>query len=233
MKPRTLGWIDKRMARLSGWKSPVSDYPKTKLGVAAISKRRVDKDSTFFAEGVRGFLFYEFTQPAQLTELRIRGKTWMTDSPEYVWSLESFAKRSRGNVLVAGLGLGIVVHQLANNPAVKRITVIECEADVICMVRPLLPEDKRIHIIHDRFARYVETTTEKYDTVIWDLAVRSGNTQINVGDLLVAEILCHIHLGDVQVFRHGLDRDPKGERFAKTQEFRRVKESFKQDRRTQ
>ena len=63
--------------------------------------------------------------------------------------------------------------------------------------------------------------------------MRSGNTQINVGDLLVAEILCHIHLGDVQVFRHGLDRDPKGERFAKTQEFRRVKESFKQDRRTQ
>lgn len=50
-----------------------------------------------------------------------------------------FCLRARGSVLVTGLGLGCVLRGLLVNPAVRHITVLERDWDVIRLVRPHLP----------------------------------------------------------------------------------------------
>ena len=216
-----------RVASLPGWESPVSHYPMSVSGVASITKRQIDIERYFFAEGIRGLLYYNFLKPAGLTELRIKGEVWMTDAPEYVWSLQSFAERSTGTVLVAGLGLGIVLHFLAKNTNVENIIVMELEQDVIDLVKPLLPKDDRRIILHDDFYNFLKGPLCPVDTVIWDLAVIDNVKQINMTKMWTCKDDCLHYLGPkVQVFRHGYDRDPEGEEFAKTQEFVEVRRSI-------
>lgn len=218
----------KDCADLDKWESPVTGYPPLTHGAVQLRKRRIKAGSYFFAEGVRGFLFYHPTKSISFTELLISGKVWMVDSPEYVWSLESFAERAHGKVLVAGLGLGIVVHQLVKNPKVTDITVVEINADVIAAVECFLPRDKRIHIVHDDFYKFIKTDRKQRDTVIWDLAVLSPDDSINLGELLTIHPVAKQKYGDeVAVFAHGYDRDPVGEKFVREQHqrFKEVKEA--------
>jgi hypothetical protein len=228
-----------RTVEIRGYTSPVSHYPKRKLGKAEIGKSRRGRGSSYWMEGVRGYTIGRYTTSAQITTLKIGGQVWMTDEPMYVWSLESFAERSYGSVLVAGLGLGIVVHQLLRNPSVTEVNVVELEKDVIRLVQPLLPQDKRLHVLHDDFNWFVDrvSTETEYvpDTIIWDLAVRQGKVQINCHQMPFLKLLLQDKFGpkrwngkkwverkdpkDVKVFVHGLDRDPVGEAFVKTEEF--------------
>jgi hypothetical protein len=181
-----------------------------------------------------GFLFYKYKRPVTITTLKIRGRIWMTDEPTFVWSLCSFAERAYGRVLVAGLGLGIVVHELVLNEHVSDIVVIEREWDVINLVRPQIPVDPRINILHEDFYRFVAGDAApgrpRPDTVIWDLAVggrgcmREGKEIASVKDILRAEYRGR----GMQIFVHGLDRDPIGEEFVKTKEFRIASVSLRQ-----
>lgn len=36
----------------------------------------------------------------------------MVDDPPHFWSMQDYTRKSIGNVLVAGLGLGLVTHEL-------------------------------------------------------------------------------------------------------------------------
>lgn len=228
---------------ITDWRTPVTDYPARKLGKVEIRKVKNALNTLYYMEGVRGHLYCEYKKSAPITALKISGKIWMTDDPQYVWSLESFAERAKGKVLVAGLGLGIVVHQLVKNPAVTEINVIERNMDVIRLVQPLLPNDPRIHVIEGDFYEWCDHTSMKTDffpdTVIWDLAVGTPGTGMTEGkEIVVAEALIFGRFNENQwngkewavrkdykpatIFIHGLDRDPVGEKFAKTKEFRRV-----------
>jgi hypothetical protein len=235
MKDRTL-IIEK-------YETSISHYPNRKFGKAEIRRYRSSSRATYFAEGVRGYLYYEYRKPATLIELRIDGKTWMTDDPQFFWSLEHFASQAKGRVLVAGLGLGIVVHLLVKNSAVTQIDVIDRELDVIRLVQPLLPEDPRIHVHHDDFYGWCDRasqTTEYFpDTVIWDLAVGKNGKVSEGKEIGVAQFLVIGRFGPLRwdgkrwierkdfkpftFFTHGVDRDPVGEAFVKTPEFQRAR----------
>jgi hypothetical protein len=203
---------------LTSWKTPVSDYPVCQKGKAAICKFRHGR-GVYYAEGVRGHLFIRFAAGArQGTKLKIAGETWMADEPQFAWCLESFASRSTGSVLVAGLGLGLVVHYLVRNPAIGEIVVVEIEKDVIELVEPLLPNDQRISVRHGDFYRFMETDRMHRDAVIWDLAVWGGDglLQLGMAEMLAMPWLAERYYGPrVKLFRHGLDRDPEGEVFVR------------------
>jgi len=223
--------------------TPITHYPKRKLGKIEIGKRRVRKSDIFWAEGVRGKLFYRHEKGATITTLKIDGQVWMTDDWTYTESLASFAERAKGQVLVAGLGLGIVVHQLVKNPEVTEIKVIELNPNVIRLVRPLLPKDNRIQIIEDDFNRFTDECSlqDGYvpDTIIWDLAVRSDDTHINDHQMAFMNLIIGAKFSDFwikkgewvprtnykghpQIFVHGIDRDPEGSKFVKTEKFRQA-----------
>lgn len=236
--------MDKRTVVIRDWKSPATDYPARKMGRAEIVKRRNTRGD-YYMEGVRGYLYAHYPKGIPITVLKIRGKVWMTDDPQYVWSLQSFAERAKGKVLVAGLGLGIVAHQLCQNPAVTQIDVIDRDMDVIRLVTPLIPQDGRLHIHHDDFYEWCQRASDDSDynpdTVIWDLAVGTPDGMTEGKEIVVVPAIVATRFGSHRwdlktrtwverkdwhpienVFVHGVDRDPVGEEFAKTEEFRRV-----------
>jgi hypothetical protein len=140
----------------------------------------------------------------------------MTDAPPFAWSLKSFAEQSRGEVLVAGLGLGLVVHYLVENSEVSNIVVVERSADVISLITPHLPRDSRVRIVLDDFYSFMSMDDKHRDVVIWDLAVWSPSSkeQIGLRDMLCMPALVGLRYGpETRLFRHGIDRDPEGAKF--------------------
>ena len=57
--------------------SPVSHYPKRKLGEISIGKRRIRKSDIFWAEGVRGKLYYRHEKTFYETTFKIGKQTWI------------------------------------------------------------------------------------------------------------------------------------------------------------
>lgn len=57
-------------------------------------------------------------------------RLWMTDGPQEVSMMIGLASRQRGDVLVTGLGLGIVQQVLLQRPEVATVTTIEPRAEV-------------------------------------------------------------------------------------------------------
>lgn len=71
------------------------------------------------------------------TRLLVNGRLWMTDT-DYEWrsNLEAVSKMT-GDVLIAGLGIGFVIHPILSRA--NSVTVIENNADVIALVHPHFP----------------------------------------------------------------------------------------------
>jgi len=68
---------------------------------------------------------YEYTRLLQ-------GRTiWMSDTPNEIHTNREFMSKAKGDVLVGGLGMGITLMPLLENPAVTSITVVEKNKDVI------------------------------------------------------------------------------------------------------
>ena len=153
------------------------NYPENKLGSAEI-KIIPYTQGIYLMEGVRGYKFFEVKNKIRITTLRINNEIVMVDDPLHWIGMEELANHSIGNVCVAGLGLGLIVHHLIKNLNVKSIEVFEINKDVITLISPLLPEDKRIKIINDDF--FKEPFRKKqYDTIIIDLWVgENGNFEI-------------------------------------------------------
>jgi len=58
-------------------------------------------------------------------------ETWMSLTPHEIESQESGCVSARGHTAIMGLGLGWIALNVALNPAVKRVTVVEHDLDVI------------------------------------------------------------------------------------------------------
>lgn len=74
---------------------------------------------------------------------------------------------ARGNVLVTGLGLGMIAQTLASKDKVKRITVIEKSEEVIALVAPYL--HKKVNVIHDDAYTWQPPKDEKFDYAWHDI----------------------------------------------------------------
>lgn len=63
--------------------------------------------------------------------------TWMTDQPcEMVQMWRDLAVHARGDVLIGGLGLGILARMVAQKPCVHLVDVVERSSEVIELIRP-------------------------------------------------------------------------------------------------
>jgi SAM-dependent methyltransferase len=76
---------------------------------------------------------------------------YMTDTPAEIDDLHGFVQAAHGDVLVTGLGLGLIVVALLEyaGGTVRRVDVVEVEPDVIALVAPYLTQrfDSRIRIV--------------------------------------------------------------------------------------
>lgn len=119
------------------WETPATKYLLNKVGRAKITRSKGRK-GIYRMEGVKGYDYYEAEKPFLVTSLKIGRETVMVDDPLCWIGMQELANHCKGRVITAGLGLGLLTHALANNPEVRNITVVEREADVIELVKPLV-----------------------------------------------------------------------------------------------
>lgn len=76
-------------------------------------------------------------------------------------------KKARGDVLIAGLGLGMVLLAIQKKPEVSSVTVVELEQEIIDLVKHQLPLNSKVTIIQGDIFQF--KTDQKFDTIYFDI----------------------------------------------------------------
>lgn len=123
--------------------------------------------TAFFGQG--GWDTIPFPIKTLWHRLEYEGGTWMTDLPIEQKQMRQCTSHFYGDVLVGGLGLGVVANMLAADRAVDRVVIIERSMDVIKLVRPHIkdPEGK-IEVLHNDIMTWLNATSEEYDFALYD-----------------------------------------------------------------
>lgn len=167
--------IDEYVLKVTEWSTPATHYAEQTLGTASIQRGKQPR-GFYNMEGVGGHMFYQCLKAIPLTMLKINKVTTMVDDPLHWMGMKLLAKHSVGNVLVGGLGLGLVAHALAENPDVKGVTIIDINVDVLNTVSPYVfdswagPNADKLRI---RQGNVFHQPLRAYDTVILDIWVKS------------------------------------------------------------
>lgn len=98
---------------------------------------------------------YAYTKPGKYAALLQMDKEygermWMSDTDmEWITNV-GFIHMCKGDVLIFGLGMGFVLPPIMKNPAVKTITVVEKNRDVIRLIEPFVmkwPHARKVTIV--------------------------------------------------------------------------------------
>jgi len=117
---------------------------------------------------------YRPVSAGSYTRLARRGYTIMTDTPSELRDLREPVRRAvGGHVLINGLGLGIVLQAVLEEPAVEHLTVVEASEDVIALVAPHWGAryGDRLAVVHADAFGWRPPRGARYDVVwhdIWD-----------------------------------------------------------------
>jgi hypothetical protein len=116
-------------------------------------------------------------------------RVWMSLSPVETESLAPHVAHMRGHVVIAGLGMGLALYNALLRPAVRQVTVLECDSEVIAL----------FHSITGRgWRRSDQFTIERVDAREWrpsepvdflyaDIWDKVGATQAGAD----TRIMCH------------------------------------------
>ena len=83
---------------------------------------------------LRGFAY----EPGRWVNLIIGGEGWMHDIPGERWLNRHVVERAKGDVLVIGLGIGMILHPILRKREVRSVHVLEINPDVASLVEPTL-----------------------------------------------------------------------------------------------
>lgn len=102
--------------------------------------------------------------------LKINGQLMMSNTYMEKRTSAEFVNNANGNVLICGLGIGLVIMPLLARNSVKSITVIEKCQDVIdCVLPQLKPYDKENKLNVICADCFDWETKDKYDTIFIDI----------------------------------------------------------------
>lgn len=94
-----------------------------------------------------------FIESGTYWKLLHRREVVMSNTPAEIRDHIGFIFRAKGNVLIAGLGLGMVLKALLEKDDVTHITIVEKSEDVIKLVSPFY-KDERVTIVHEDIFNY-------------------------------------------------------------------------------
>lgn len=105
-------------------------------------------------------------------KLQVHGQLMMTDTPMEQRTNETLIRRAKGEVLIAGLGVGMVLEPLLKKAEVTSILVVEKFQDVIDLVSPSFKEaieDERLHVLCEDVFEFRPLDDWLWDTVYFDI----------------------------------------------------------------
>jgi len=141
--------------------------PEGSRGVAEITHFGVsEEESQFTAMRAAHKGAQEYVAPGRYARLRVNRELMMTDTDMERATNREVVRRAKGRVLIAGLGLGMIVHPIAEKSGVS-VTVVEKYRDVIDLVSPTLPAG--VTVIEGDILTWRPTRGTKYDTIYFDI----------------------------------------------------------------
>jgi len=95
----------------------------------------------------------------------------MSDTPDEMRDHRVFVWRAKGEVLIAGLGLGMALQAVAAKPEVTKVTVLEVSSDVIGLVWPTYAErfGGKVTLIEADAMTWKPPRGSRYDAVWFDI----------------------------------------------------------------
>jgi 5-methylcytosine-specific restriction endonuclease McrA len=109
--------------------------------------------------------------------------TMMSDHPSETMSNQEFINKAYGDVMIFGLGLGMIIFPLLDDD-VKSITVVEQDLGVIDMVGPIIKKydtKNKVTIINGDAFKYHEVmpNSQRFDTIYFDIWIRIDDDAFN------------------------------------------------------
>lgn len=92
----------------------------------------------------------------------------MSNTPMEKRTNLEFCEKAHGDVLIGGLGIGLIVLAIQDKEDVESITVIEKEKDIIDLVKPQLPLNNKVKIINSDVYDW-EPDDKKYNCIYMDI----------------------------------------------------------------
>lgn len=144
--------------------------PRAFSGLWRVRKLSLDKEIQVM-RGEKAIRLSEghYTQLFRYTQetMHLLGELVMQDTFDELKTHLDFMMRAHGDVLITGLGLGCVARGAMANPAVKSVTVIERDSDVLKLVAQYLPA--KIRIIQAEAVQWCKETEQVFDCAWHDL----------------------------------------------------------------
>jgi hypothetical protein len=110
---------------------------------------------------VRGIL------PGNYIRLTHRGEVVMSDTGMEKRTNANFVKNAHGNVLIGGLGIGMILLAIQDKIDVDKIVVVEKSEEVIELVKDQLPLNNKVEIVNADVWEYVPPF--KFNTIYMDI----------------------------------------------------------------
>lgn len=99
--------------------------------------------------------------------LYVGGELMMSDTLMEKKTNREVLYRARGHVLIAGLGLGMILHPIAAKSDVTKITVVEKSPDVVKLVGASLP--KKVEVVTADIFDWTPEKGTKFDALYFDI----------------------------------------------------------------
>lgn len=142
--------------------------PEGAVGGAAISHFAIT------GKEFLGFRRDDYISPGTYARLTRGGGVWMSDTNlEQRTNLEA-VRRATGDVLVAGLGIGLMVLPVLLKPEVRRVVVVELDPDVIDLVaQPLAdaagPDAWKLSVVEADIFAWSPGQGQRFDLIWFDI----------------------------------------------------------------
>lgn len=113
------------------------------------------------------------TLPGKYALLKVRGSTMMSDTQMERRTNHEVIRRAHCNVLIGGLGIGMILLPILRKPEVNHVTVVEISGDVISVVyHQLLPhlngERSKLLVLNEDIFKY-RPTGLTFNTIYFDI----------------------------------------------------------------
>ena len=127
---------------------PQADVGDFRISHFEVTADAIDKWREYFTRtgNLTGLKQYESLQPGIYVRLTSSYTGWMDDSHYERQTNEAFLQAAFGDVLIAGLGLGMLPTALLRDPSIRSVTVLEIQPEIIDLVHPHI-RDPRLTVL--------------------------------------------------------------------------------------
>lgn len=137
----------------------IATVPPAKHGRAEIVH-----DSPSKLECMMGAMHGQPLTREKYCRLLVGGRVVMTDAEFERMTNRSPIREARGNALIVGLGIGLILKPFIEQ--CKSVTVVEKEEDVIALVAPSFPT---VTVVHDDIFEWLPEKGTKFDSIYFDI----------------------------------------------------------------